>query len=378
MSNEEVEKTVEEEPEEPIHDQIENSKTGGFLQNLKKKLGDRSSRKKTNLTAADISEPYDFRHINHLGKDSLDKEDRELYDILKEKLKIKEGAKDEERFAMNVVLNRREELRNYIKNDQNGGMKASISTGLDEPAQTSKHDNDNQSSPLHNLELTRQQIATIQDRQTDLVEFRVGFAEVQREHNVQQALLLLRNNANHCFTFINKFKEFYNTMAEKKKAVENVGKLASLNPFRSNSAKAELNDAEVAHRTIKDFLIPALHELMTAFTSFSAAIGSIQLRGASEGQVTTIISTFETHIRDLTDEVSKTSNMQIEKVEQHETEMHSLLDELSDKLQFDANDRLEAKFIEKQEEQLQKVQTYVLPGSLLIESTFDFSFIFKK
>ena len=35
--------------------------------------------------------------------------------------------------------------------------------------------------------------------------------------------------------------------------------------------------------------------------------------------------------------------MQIEKVEQHETEMHSLLDELSDKLQFDANDRLEVR-----------------------------------
>ncbi|PAV72993.1 hypothetical protein WR25_02823 [Diploscapter pachys] len=280
---------------------------------------------------------------------------------------------------MNVVLNRRDKLRDCIKNDQNGGMEAPTSTELDKPAQTSKHDNDHQSPPLHNLELTCQQIEDINERQTNLAELRVGFTEVQGEHNVQQALLLLHTSANHCFKFINKFQESYNTVTEKKKAAENVGKLASLNPLRKNLEKAELNVAEIIHKKIKDeFLIPALRELMTAFTSFSVAIGSIQLRGASEGQVTTIISTFETHIRDLTDEVSKTSNMQIKKVEQHEAKMHSLLDELSDKLKFDANDRLEAKFIEKQEEQLQKVQTYVLPGSLLIESTFDFSFIFEE
>ena len=35
--------------------------------------------------------------------------------------------------------------------------------------------------------------------------------------------------------------------------------------------------------------------------------------------------------------------MQIEKVEQHKAEMHSLLDELSDKLKLDANDRLEVR-----------------------------------
>ena len=55
---------------------------------------------------------------------------------------------------------------------------------------------------------------------------------------------------------------------------------------------------------MREVLTSALHGLMTAFTSFSAAIGSIALKNASEGQVTTVISNFETHIRDLTDEVS--------------------------------------------------------------------------
>ena len=35
--------------------------------------------------------------------------------------------------------------------------------------------------------------------------------------------------------------------------------------------------------------------------------------------------------------------MQIKEVEQHKAEMHSLLDELSDKLKLDANDRLEVR-----------------------------------
>ena len=35
--------------------------------------------------------------------------------------------------------------------------------------------------------------------------------------------------------------------------------------------------------------------------------------------------------------------MQIENVKKHEAEMRSLLDELSDKLKFDANDRLEVR-----------------------------------
>ncbi|PAV74543.1 hypothetical protein WR25_26818 [Diploscapter pachys] len=139
----------------------------------------------------------------------------------------------------------------------------------------------------------------------DLTEVRAGFTAVQGEHNVQQALLLLRTIANYCFKFIKKFRETYNTVAEKKKAARSVEARVSFNLRGSNPAKAELNDAEVAHRTIKDdVLIPALHELMTAFTSFSAAIGSIQLGGASEDQVMTVINDFETQIRELTDEVS--------------------------------------------------------------------------
>ena len=108
-----------------------------------------------------------LRHIDHLGEDSLDEEGKELYYILKGKLEvwtenlcilkgnvqvqIKEEAKDEERFVMDVVLNQRDELRNYIKNNQNGEVKTFTSTGLDKPAQTSKHDNDNQLSPQSNL-----------------------------------------------------------------------------------------------------------------------------------------------------------------------------------------------------------------------------------
>ncbi|PAV61023.1 hypothetical protein WR25_04385 [Diploscapter pachys] len=183
----------------------------------------------------------------------------------------------------------------------------------------------------------RQQIENIYDRQRDLTELRAGFTEVQGEHNVQQALLLLHNNANNCFKLINMLQESYNTVAEKKKTAK-----SAENPFRSNSAKTELNDAEVAHRTKKDFLIFALHELMTAFTSFSDAIGSIQLQDTSKGQITTVIDNFKAYIRDLIDEVSKTSNMQIENVKQHEAEMCSLLDELTEKLKLDANDRLES------------------------------------
>ncbi|PAV74370.1 hypothetical protein WR25_07930 [Diploscapter pachys] len=219
----------------------------------------------------------------------------------------------------------------------------------------------------------RQQVANMQNRQIDLAELRAGFSIMQGEHNMQQALLLLHIIANYCFEFANKFQESYNTVAEKKKAVENVGTLAFLNPFRSNSEKTELNGAEVAHKTIKDLLIPALHKLMTAFTSFSAAIGSIKLKDEIGGQVTTVINNFETHIRDLTDEVSKTSNMQIESVTKHEIKMRSLLDELFDKLKLNANDKLEAKFIEKQEELLLKMQTYIVPGSPRIESTFELS-----
>ncbi|PAV72225.1 hypothetical protein WR25_00048 isoform B [Diploscapter pachys] len=222
-----------------------------------------------------------------------------------------------------------------------------------------------------------QRVANLQNSQQILTELRAGVTAVQEEHNVQQVLLLLRNNANLCFKFINMFQESYNTVEEKKEAVKNVGILASLNPLAGNSAKDELNNAEGAHKTIKGFLTSTLHELTTAFTSFSAAIGSIKLRGVTEGQVTTVISNFETHIRDLTDEVSKTSNVQIKKVEEHEAKMRSLLEELSDKLKLDANDRLEAQFIKKQKELLRKMQTYVISGNLLIDSTFDLTLIKK-
>ncbi|PAV89706.1 hypothetical protein WR25_01456 [Diploscapter pachys] len=187
-----------------------------------------------------------------------------------------------------------------------------------------------------------QQVANTHNEQKDLAELRAKLDAMGGEHNMLQALLSLHIIANQCFELINKFQESYDTMAEKKKAAKSVEALVSSNLLGSHLAKAELNDAEGAHRAMKDLLIPALHKLMTAFTSFSAATGSIQLRDASVGQVTTVIIDFEIHIRDLTDEVSKTSNMQIKEVKQHEVEMRLLLKELSDKLKPDANDRLEA------------------------------------
>ncbi|PAV72327.1 hypothetical protein WR25_17929 isoform B [Diploscapter pachys] len=167
------------------------------------------------------------------------------------------------------------------------------------------------------------------------------------------------------------FKESYNTIAETKTVENTKGRP------KSNAAKGRLKTAKGAHEKMKEVLTFALHGLMTAFINFNAAIVSITLQSASEGQVTTVINDFKTQIRELTDEVSKTSNMQIEKVEQHEAEMRSLLNKLSDELKLDANDRLEEHFIKKQEELLRKMQTYIIPGNLLIEPTFDLTLIKK-
>ncbi|PAV57825.1 hypothetical protein WR25_08811 [Diploscapter pachys] len=121
-----------------IHDSIalpqkKDSKSGGFFHNLKSKLGDRSGKKekkskKKKLTAADIFKPSDFKHIDHLGIDSLDDEGKELYVVLKAKLNVTEGNKAEENVLMDIIMNRRHGLRNSIvlkkKKDQDGGPKA--------------------------------------------------------------------------------------------------------------------------------------------------------------------------------------------------------------------------------------------------------------
>ncbi|PAV57150.1 hypothetical protein WR25_26169 isoform A [Diploscapter pachys] len=126
-----------------IHDSValpqkKDSKTGGFFHNLKSKLGDRSGKKekkqkKKKITAADISKPSNFQHVDHLGINSLDDEGKELYDVLKAKLNVTEGNVAEESVLVDAVMNRRHELRNSImvkkERDQNGGLK--VSTAMD-------------------------------------------------------------------------------------------------------------------------------------------------------------------------------------------------------------------------------------------------------